>query len=252
MEMPRRHRSAGGIVRGGWWLLIPAVLAGCASGGGRAMVSDPGPQAGTPAMVAEDAQPRTDNVAGGIPAPRRLADHRDGQVRHQEVAAAQMHAHRPGDPLALQVLTGPGSVYQPFPPGTAHSQVIGQAEEANAFTIHAIPSARSGDRPLAAVGPVIVDGHPGAIVETCLSVQTEPGATATFIAPHLGSFAHGGRSITVQAGPDGVARIQFKVGIDGGDYPVVAASPARTGLVEFMVQARSTVPRPPAPSLDHP
>ncbi len=62
-------------------------------------------------------------------------------------------------------------------------------------------------------------------------MRTAPGAVVACRAAALGTFATG-RS------PDGLARVAFRVGQDGGDYQVMAVSPACSGvaLVQIHVE----------------
>ncbi len=95
----------------------------------------------------------------------------------------------------------------------------------DAFTPHAYRSTQQLARPLA-------------FAPEMLAVRTAPGAVVAFRAAALGTFATGRNGVAVVAGPEGLARVAFRAGQDGGDYQVMAVSPACSGvaLVQIHVE----------------
>jgi hypothetical protein len=75
---------------------------------------------------------------------------------------------------------------------------------------------------------------------TVISVRSEPGMPVTLTAMAGGVWEESRlMSITTQAGPDGVAQAKF-LSVPGAhsDCPILVASPARTGVLRFVVHAK--------------
>ena len=125
----------------------------------------------------------------------------------------------------------------PFKPAREHSVILAQAPESDRHTIYGRASDNPADAPLQLAGEDLLQTSPTQVLPTLLAVRTAAGAEVTFAATQLGTFANGHNSITVQADREGLARVQFRAGRSMGPYPVYAASPARTGLIQFVVQA---------------
>lgn len=144
---------------------------------------------------------------------------------------------RPALPATPPVITQPRSVTEAaFTPSAAHSPILDPGTDITADSIHRY---RGGDAlpPLEAVSPVLGRAKRLAIVAGALRVRTAPNAEVAAWAAALGSFAAGRRGVVVRADATGLAVIDVKLGVDGGDYAFYLASPARSGLVIVSLSA---------------
>jgi hypothetical protein len=134
-------------------------------------------------------------------------------------------------------------VNAPFAAPDGHSPLAKAAQRAglpadgelDAFTLHAYRSQDAGAPAVEAVGSTMQAARPLTLAPELLTVRTAPGALVAFHAAALGTFATGCNGIAVVAGPDGLARVAFRTGQDGGDYQVMAVSPARSGVALFQI-----------------
>ncbi len=134
-------------------------------------------------------------------------------------------------------------VNAPFAAPDGHSPVADAAQRAgrpvdadlDAYSLHAYRSQDADAPAVEAVGSTQLKSRPLEPAPELLAVRTAPGALVAFHAAALGTFANGRNGITVVAGPDGLARVAFRAGQDGGSYDVMAVSPARSGVALFHI-----------------
>ncbi len=105
----------------------------------------------------------------------------------------------------------------------------------DAFTLHAYRSQDADAPAVEAVGSTQQSAPSLGLAPELLAVRTAPGALVAFRAAALGTFANGCNGIIVVADSDGLARVAFRAGQDGGDYQVMAVSPARSGVALFQI-----------------
>lgn len=131
------------------------------------------------------------------------------------------------------------AVQAPWPSTVRQSRVRDDVPPVDGMSIHRYRSQDPQAPAIAVVGPGHIWAERHAELAAPLQVQSEPGALVVLRATQLGTFSNGRADIAVQADADGIARIPFKTGLDAGDYPILAVSPARTGILEFHVFAKT-------------
>lgn len=139
---------------------------------------------------------------------------------------------RPGRPAPTTA-----EIYAAFTPSAQHSAV---EVDTVAWTPHRIHSYRGRDGlpPLRVLSPVLTETRSLTVLPEAVRVQTEPNALVAAWADQLGCFCTGSRGILVRADAAGVAVIDVKTGADAGSYPILVASPSRSGLLVITVGAR--------------
>lgn len=107
--------------------------------------------------------------------------------------------------------------------------------ELDAFTLHAYRSQDAGAPAIETAGSTQLAARPLSLAPELLAVRTAPGALVAFRAAALGTFANGANGIVVVADSNGLARVAFRAGQDGGAYDVMAVSPARSSVALFQI-----------------
>jgi hypothetical protein len=123
-----------------------------------------------------------------------------------------------------------------FAPSPEHSKILTTNAPINEGTFHGYRGTDGLPR-LDALSPVFLTGRNLTIMRRALRVRTVPGGTVAAWADQLGSFANGARGIVVQADDQGIATIDVLTGNDVGGYPILVASPERSGVLTFTIQA---------------
>lgn len=173
-----------------------------------------------PAAVVKSDEPGSSPPAPASPTTAALADaHRTGQHPEQTSPLlapppfdAEVFAKNPAPYLTQSV---PGRVFQTATPGPGVPVLASQGRA----TVE-MPHGESRD----------------------LAVKAPPGSPVTFTTFDLGTFANGLPSITVVAGPDGVATARYAaVGGVVGDVHILAGSPQASGQVKFHVSVEAPI-----------
>lgn len=124
----------------------------------------------------------------------------------------------------------------PFTPGADHSTIVDDGQRMDPDNFHQYRGPDGLPR-LDALSPVIASAKRLHIERRAIRVRTDPGALVAAWANQLGSFASGAPGIVVRADANGIAVIDAMTGNDVGGYPILVASPARSGVVVFTLNA---------------